>query len=191
MKRSWKKQWINQLDKSIPDLREDVLNAPIPTALATKKEEEKSKTTVVNNTEKTVKERWSLTDKLNGWLECFTARLKAKSSVVLRMTASAIAVLAVCMVALEALPLGGGVENVSAYALEINPQAVFTTDGEGIVTAVVAGNADADVILSSTKRKSASFFSWLQPQVQTALRLWRKFSLTSFEWPSCIVKIFK
>ena len=42
-----------------------------------------------------------------------------------------------------------------AIVLEINPRAVFSLDKEGKITAVVAGNADADTVLVQEERRNA------------------------------------
>ena len=152
MRKSWKKQWIDELDKRVPALSKDVLDASIPTAVAFENTAEESIKAPVE-TQAHKKKKWSLTEKLALWVESFTAHLKAKRRFVLRVTATAVASLVVCMVALVALLPGVQTVGVSAFALEINPRAVFTVNEEGTVTAVVAGNTEADVILSSKNRK--------------------------------------
>ena len=159
MRKSWKKQWIEELDERVPALREDVLNAPIPTASVEQNEaKENIKTPIEMAVEKDGKKAKKASKgawmyKIANWLERVTAYLKSRRRMVLRIAATAVASLVVCMVAIYAFLPGVEPSNVGAFALEINPRAVFTVDERGIVTAVIAGNEDADVILSGEKRK--------------------------------------
>ncbi len=140
MRKSWKKQWINELDERTPKLRDDVLNAPIFTAEV---QEEKKITR-----KKGIKER----------LEICMAYMRARKRLMMRVTASIAAVLLLCVTAI--FPMFTQTDNgvavwVGAYALEINPRAIFAVNDRGIVTAVVAANEDADVILSADTRKNS------------------------------------
>ena len=68
--------------------------------------------------------------------------------------ASGVAACLACVVCLIfALPLFSQTPKNAVIALEINPRAVFSVDDRGNVVSVVAGNADADVILSGGRSK--------------------------------------
>ena len=75
MRKSWKKQWINELDERVPTLRDDILNAPISIADTPETQKVESRIKTENDggkAEKTcVKKGWSFTDKLNLWVERF------------------------------------------------------------------------------------------------------------------------
>ena len=150
MKKSWKKQWMDELEERVPALKEDVLNVPIPIKKETK---ERQVETVEKTTKK--KQRWSLTEKLVSWLEIFVAKMKSNHRILMRTLATTVAALLVCLVGVYAFLPNTQSSSVSVYALDINPRAVFMVNEEGIVTAVAAGNAEADVILASEYRKQA------------------------------------
>lgn len=154
MRNSWKRQWKKELDERVPALRDDVLNAPISIATTPEKQRENVQEKADEGKKRRLFNGWSFTDALNDWVEKFAANLKSRKRLVLRITATAAACFMVCIVALMTLlPTAPVDSRVGAVALEINPRAVFTMDDGGKVTAVIAGNADADVILSSEKRR--------------------------------------
>lgn len=135
MKKTWQENWIKELDERVPALDADVINAPIVM----------QKKTVAP---KTVKQRLELA------ISNFMSRMRAKRRSMLRVTAVVATFLLLFITSSVAVP--GLVPNeMGAFALEINPRAVFAVDRNGIVTAVVAGNMDADVILASDKRKNS------------------------------------
>lgn len=154
MKKSWKQRWVEELNESIPELREDVKNAPIDVEQG-----------VVQASEKPLS--------IGVW-----ARIKIWFMAKKRRLVSCLATCAVCLLALAVvLPIALQGENVTPpvesgvpttnsapqqqpqeqqpqqpqaqlLSLEINPQVLFSANEEGKVVAVVAGNADADVVLS-------------------------------------------
>lgn len=144
MKKSWKKEWIKELDERVPKLDKDVLNAPIYTNVTSKMEDSvQGKVT------------FSFWKNMEIRMRLLYERMRRGKRFVLRFTAMAAALLllfvtsSVVMIP-EVLP-----DELGAFALEINPRAIFAVNTDGIVTSVVAGNADADVILSSERRKGA------------------------------------
>lgn len=122
--RSWKKRWEEELDAKIPALDEKVKNAPIVTAQKQEQQEKQDKP--------------SFLARVSEVFYAYKKRIYAGAATL------AAAVLALCI----ALPLFNTPVKESVISVEINPCAVFSVDKEGIVTAVVAGNSDADVILS-------------------------------------------
>lgn len=116
--KTWKKRWESELDAKIPALNEQVKNAPIA-----------------------VSERGNVHKKA-GFSEWFYRYKK-------RILASVAACTAVILGLIFALPLFDQSSISGAViAIEINPSALFSVDEEDKVIAVVAANADADVILS-------------------------------------------
>lgn len=63
-----------------------------------------------------------------------------------------VAMVLVLSVILSVFALQPPAESYTAFAVEINPAAVFVVDGKGEVCSVVSANSDADVILSSEDR---------------------------------------
>lgn len=135
MKKSWQENWIKELDERVPALNADVVNAPIVTK---------------NNAvaPKTIKQRAATA------LSNLMSRMREKRRSMLRVTAVVATFLLLFITSSVAVP-GLVPYEMGAFALEINPRAVFAVDRNGIVTSVVAGNTDADVILASDKRKNA------------------------------------
>ena len=129
--KSWKKRWEEELDAVIPALDKAIINEPIPVVERKKEEKKKPVASLVS------------------WIKKLFATPR-------RVTAFATA----CAVALVAVgsslyfglskPLTASAEVIS---VEINPQAVFSVDKKGKVTAVIASNADADVVLSENRDK--------------------------------------
>ncbi|MBQ8291728.1 MAG: hypothetical protein IJX88_04375 [Clostridia bacterium] len=125
---AWKKRWKRDLDMRVPDLREDIKNASIP--------ETEEKLTV-----------WQ---RFCAWLERYKRRVVA-------CVASGVAVIVGLCVTLPHLKNDTSITpsvtaSGSVVALQINPEVLFSVDGDGMVTAVASGNADADVILSDETR---------------------------------------
>ena len=125
--KAWKKRWQQELDNQIPDLREDVKSAPI--ALA--EERERFKT-------------------FSAWKVWFVAHKKRFFASV---SACLAAVIAFCVSLPVLFPKNEPKDYSGAYFLEINPSAVFSVNQDGKISAVVAANSDADVILSEETRK--------------------------------------
>ncbi|MBO4940241.1 MAG: hypothetical protein J6D30_04395 [Clostridia bacterium] len=134
--KTWKQRWEDELDAKIPPLLEEVKNEPIA-AITTDTTQESSTfwqgiadvwQRLVNNV-KTYRKRW--------------------------MTAAAscmAAIVALCVCLPYLFPSAPVLAQTTVLALEINPQVFFSVDETGNVTAAVAGNEDADVILSSKER---------------------------------------
>ena len=131
--KNWKKKLLSELDDRIPELREDVKNAPIRVASFTadeipdvraKKEEEK---------------------KENGGFASlfgkFGFRIGAVAAAVLLLCTTAIGIIA----GTKKAPGSA----VYAYSIEINPSALFLTDENGVVSGARAVNSDADVVFAS------------------------------------------
>lgn len=133
-KNDLKTKWLEELDPLVPELREDVKNAPISVAEQPRTEMKKAP---------------SFLDRAKEWF--FLHRKRAFAC-----GAACVAAVIALSVTLPFLFKGGPSTQASAEAisLEINPGAVFSVDEKGIVTEVAATNADADVILSDETRVS-------------------------------------
>ncbi len=122
--KNWKKRWIKELDRDVPKLSSNVLNAQVETASD-------------NCQEKT---------KIS-----FNQLIGRFFSSPLRVCAS---VLVVCLLSIVLLTTivspAGRSDKIYPYAfvVEINPAVALTTDEDGNVTALSALNQDADVVLS-------------------------------------------
>ncbi len=130
----WKKRWKNELDRIIPDLRDDVKNAPIETGR--KRAEESS----------------PLREKLRKAMDW----LRSRQGGVAVGAVCAACVIAVCVTT----PWTRTFHNVTAEAkvveaisVDCDAAAVFAVDEDGLVTSVTAENAEADVILASYGRE--------------------------------------
>ncbi len=123
--KSWKKRWQDELDAAIPALREDVKNAPIPAPEYT--------------------ENVKFSAPVKPWyLQLFSTPKRIASC----LSACAIGLFAVGASIFFLQPDAPLTASAEVISVEVNPQAVFTVDGEGKVTSVVAVNADADVVLA-------------------------------------------
>lgn len=122
--KSWKKRLKDELDGIVPELREDVRNAPIVTGEQ------------INR---------------NGGNTAAVSRKNAIISYCF-VAAAFIAVLTACIVLLSA-PKPQSARGM-LFTLEINPAVGLVSDGDGTVTDVMALNADADVILSADGARS-------------------------------------
>lgn len=116
--KSWKKRLISEFDASTPDLKNDVLNAPIVTA----------------NTE---------TAYING-----NVLAKRKIGVISLLSVAIVLLLLFSFLWIFGVFGSNSNFNRFAFSLEINPAVSFVTDENGIVKNVTALNEDADVILS-------------------------------------------
>ncbi len=143
MKKSWKKEWIKELDERVPTLSKDVLHAPIST-------------NVTSETGRPVRAKATVSfwQKMEIRMRLLCARMRRGKRWVLRLTAAAAAFMLLFVTSSVAMLPEILPDELGAFALEINPRAIFAVNTDGIVTSVVAGNADADVILSSEKRKN-------------------------------------
>ncbi|MBQ7924178.1 MAG: hypothetical protein IJ329_02605 [Clostridia bacterium] len=125
--KSWKKRWKDELETMLPALSEEVRSEPILSSQTANQKQEKK----------------SLFSRFQSWLALRKKRFYAG------VACCAAAVIALCV----ALPFALSTSDAgAALIVEINPRAVFSVDGDGKVTAVVATNADADVILSDRAR---------------------------------------
>lgn len=129
--KSWKKLWKEELNAAAPALRADVKNASIP-----------QKERVEN-----VKFKASSSPK--PW---YGRLFSTPTRLVSCVSACAVALIAIGGSLYFALrpdaPLTATAEVIS---VEINPQAIFSLDENGTVTAVVAVNDDADILLSEER----------------------------------------
>ena len=129
--KSWKKRWETELDSMIPALSEEVKNEPIPV---------RESVTNVQFKETVSPTPW--------YMQLFSTPRRIASC----LSACAIGLIAVGASLYFAMrpdaPLTAEAEVIS---VEVNPQAVFSVDKNGNVTAVVAANDDADVILSENR----------------------------------------
>ena len=121
---NWKRKWREELDEVMPNLKESVQAYPIP-------------------------------EKQNGESLPVRKPFVFGSKFYAIATAIFAVILAVCLTLVFALRSPTQVTPVAtSYAaiVEINPKVMFSVDKSGKVTAVIALNEDADVILSSEKR---------------------------------------
>lgn len=132
--KTWKKRWKDELSAVTPPLSEEVKNAPILFA-----GEEK--------TVETVRE-YEKSGSFKAWFGLHKKRFAA-------CLAACVAVIVAACALLPALfaPIRAKAET-TAFIVEINPKAVFSVGKDGKISAVVASNADADVILSDEDRVS-------------------------------------
>jgi len=116
--KSWKNRWKDELDKVTPPLRDDVKNAPIPAA---------------ENMEN------------NGGNTAALSNNKQKLiPIIAAITALLICAVILCVCFIKPAETFDKI----LFTLEINPAVTMTADENGIVTGVIASNADADIILS-------------------------------------------
>ena len=129
--KSWKKRWLAELDEKVQDVRDDVKNTPICVQ------------TPAENEQRTPS-RVSAWQSISAWI---AEHGKAFYTAVATCSAAVVTAVAVLPALLASSP-----ETLTAVAVQINPCAVFSVDGKGNVAAVVAGNADGDIILSDGGR---------------------------------------
>jgi len=116
--KSWKKRWKDELDEITPALRNDVKNTPIQT---TENMENNGGNTAVLSVNK-----------------------KKLIPIVAAITALLISAVILCVCLIKP----SKTYNDFLFTLEINPAVTMSADENGIVTGVIASNADADIILS-------------------------------------------
>lgn len=126
--KSWKKRWQEELDAVLPELRDEVRNEPIPV---------RDRTQVL-----------AFTPAPEPW---YKQLIKTP-----RRIASCVAACVVCIAAVGASaflfrPDVRMTAEQEVISVEVNPQAVFAVNNEGIVTAVNAVNQDADVVLAEER----------------------------------------
>jgi len=173
--RSWKKRWKDELDAVISPLSDTVKNTPIPVSEEVKTEEDRGKFHF---------KEWIL----------------AHRNRVFGGVATALAsVVALCII----LPNvflnpsngdGGGdvppvptpVSMPTAVLLEINPRVVFSVDADGEISAVVAMDADADVILSDETRMAQMQGKTLKEGVQVFVDYAARLGYLDFEMGSAV-----
>lgn len=130
--KSWKKRWQDELDAAVPALRDDIKNMPIP------KQERVEH--VVFAEAAPPKQAW------------YTQLFSTPRRMVSCLSACALALTMVgtslYFIFREDAPLTATAEVIS---VEVNPQAMFSVDENGAVTAVVALNNDADIVLSENR----------------------------------------
>ena len=125
-KKSWKRAWRDELDAHLSPLRDEIVREPIPAAPT----------------------------------EHAPERPRFRRPVIFGTLGSVGAVaciLVICIVSgLFASPTPDPSGFVAAaVSLEINPTVTLVTDEEGRVTRVIAGNADADILLATEERLCA------------------------------------
>ena len=138
--KTWQERWFEELDAATPALTDDVLNAPLESA------------------ESSVSTRENDGEPKNVFQKLFATK---KSRVIGIVSACAACLVGLGIVLPSILnpympPANSPVITAQAneaIVVEINPEAVFSVDGEGTVLSIVANNADADVILSSQARE--------------------------------------
>ena len=123
---SWKTRWQNELDRLLPALRQDVKDAPLPY--------------------KTIEEKPSFKDWLATHKKRFIATIATGMATVVALAVG----LPIALSSPDSLTAVAP----SAYLVEINPRAVFTVDTAGKISAVIAVNSDADMIVSDQTRRS-------------------------------------
>jgi len=138
--KSWKKRWREELDSVIPALNEEVKNEPIEVREKIAQEETVSS-----------KKPWytmlfatprRLASCISG---CIVAVVIAGGSLYFALRPQQ---------PITQTPNDDSVPTkgtAGLISIEVNPQAVFSVDENGKVTAVVAANADADVVLSNNR----------------------------------------
>lgn len=139
--KSWKKRWQEELDSVIPALNEEVKNEPIEVRENIAQEEtvspKKPWYTMLFATPR------RLASCISG---CIVAVVIAGGSLYFALRPQQ---------PITQTPNDDSVPPIKATAglisIEVNPQAVFSVDENGKVTAVVAANADADVVLSENR----------------------------------------
>lgn len=137
--RTWKQRWKAELEERMPAMADFVKNAPI----------------LVAQTENVcaVKKKFSLKAFLEDTVLDNIKRYRKRWTALAATCMAAVLALCICLPSVFAAP--PAVTKTSVLSIEINPQAFFSVDENGIVTAVVAGNEDADVLLSSSQRKQS------------------------------------
>ena len=118
--KSWKKQLKDELNATVPELKEEVKNAPIITA-----QEDAS------------------------YIRSGDVLVKRKIGILTYCAVVAILVIAIAFMAIFGVFAPEPILDRYVFSLEINPAVSFVTDKEGNVKSVKALNEDADVVLSN------------------------------------------
>ncbi|MBQ7913205.1 MAG: hypothetical protein IJ308_05665 [Clostridia bacterium] len=137
--KNWKKRWQKELDNIVPAMNEELKNEPIPVA-----EEVKNRPIIREE------------NALPWYKKLFSSprRIAAFAS------ACGVCVLTLGLSLVFGLQFqkggdSGAGASMGAVSVQINPEAVFSVDDKGRVSAVAAMNTDADVILSDSARIAA------------------------------------
>lgn len=139
--KSWKKRWQEELDSAIPALSEEVKNEPIEVR------------------EKIVQEE-TVSPKKPWYTMLFATPRRLASCISGCIVAVVVAGGALYFALRPQQPITQTSNDDSVpptktmaglISIEVNPQAVFSVDENGKVTAVMAANADADVVLSENR----------------------------------------
>ena len=119
--KSWKRLLKEDIDKRVPNLRDDIQNYPIPAM---------SDNNVYNG---------------NGTIA------KSRKPVIIGLSSLCTVILAfvIIMCSVFIKPFSSFDEFI--FTIEINPSVTLTTDKGGKVTGIISSNADADVILNGTE----------------------------------------
>ncbi|MBQ7323287.1 MAG: hypothetical protein IJW96_01830 [Clostridia bacterium] len=142
--KSWKNRWMDELDTAVPALREDVLLAEIPQ----RERIEAVETQSAVSPKPWYKETYELLYK-----QLFSTPKRLATSLAACAASLAIVGTSIYFVITSERLENTGVVTATAdvISVEINPQAAFSVNQKGIVTAVVALNHDADVILAEER----------------------------------------
>ena len=128
--KSFKNRWEEELNAKIPALRADILEEPIP----------RCETMEELETAPAYKKPWY------DWIFFSPKRL------VPALATCALGLITIGVSLYFAFRPDAPVEmKAGVISVEVNPQALFSFDEEGMVTAVVAANEDADVVLSENR----------------------------------------
>lgn len=156
--KSWKKLLKEDIDRRVPNLRDDIKNYPIPVASG-------DDTHIGNG-----------------------ALAKNRKPLIVWLLSLCAVVIALVIIACSVLikPVSGF--DGFVFTIEINPTVTLTTDKNGTVTGISSSNADADVILNGAEAESkmkgkkiseaavwytdkAARLGYLNVQAQSAVRL--------------------
>ena len=129
--KSWKKRWQDELDAAVPALSDEVKNMPIPA---------QERVEYVAFAEAAPpKQAW------------YTQLFSTPRRMVSCLSACALALTMVGTSVYFALREDAPLTAAEVVSVEVNPQAMFSVDENGKVTAVVALNNDADIVLSENR----------------------------------------
>lgn len=109
------------------------------------------------------------------------------ASAAISVLATVVAVIVLCVTLIPSGGSSGFIDKSVCLTLEINPKAIFSVDGNGLVHAVVALNGDADVVLNSENSpkllgkpvsdalsafvEEATRLGFIDPDAQSAIRI--------------------
>ena len=130
--KSWKKRWQDELDAAVPALKDEIKNMPIPAR-------ERVETVVFEEA----------APPKNAWFKQLFSTPRRIASC---LSACAVALTVVGASLYFALRVDAPeAASAEVISVEVNPQAMFSVDENGKVTAVVAVNNDADIVLSENR----------------------------------------